>query len=67
MLGPLLLNIDLIDLFLECENNNITSYADDTSPYSCAQDLSTVTSEFKELLKKFNWCKNNNMKDNHGK
>ena len=57
----------MIDLFLECENNNITSYADDTSPYSCAQDLSTVTSEFKELLKKFNWCKNNNMKDNHGK
>ena len=32
MLGPLLFNIDLIDLFLECEDDNISSYADDTTP-----------------------------------
>ena len=42
MLGPLLFNIDLTDLFLECEDDNITSYADDTTPYSCAQDISSV-------------------------
>ena len=36
VLGALLFNIDLIDLFLECEDDNISSYDDDTTPYSCA-------------------------------
>ena len=34
VLGPLLFNIDLIDLFYECEESNIASYANDTTPYS---------------------------------
>ena len=34
MLGPLLFNINLIDLFLECEDDNISSYADGTTPYT---------------------------------
>ena len=38
-LGPLLFNIDLIDLFYECEESNIASYADDATPYSCATQL----------------------------
>ena len=33
ILGPFLFNIDLIDLFSECEESNIASYADDTTPY----------------------------------
>ena len=37
ILGPLLFNIDLIDLFYECEESNITSYADDTTQYSSAR------------------------------
>ena len=37
ILGPLLFNIDLIDLFCECEKSNIASYADDTTLYSCAE------------------------------
>ena len=41
VLGPLLFNIDLIDLFLECKDN-INSYADDTTPYSCAEGMSSV-------------------------
>ena len=36
ILGPLLFNIDLVDLFHECEESNIASYADDTTSYSCA-------------------------------
>ena len=44
ILGPLLFNIDLIDLFYECEENNIASYADDTTPYSCARDTQKVIS-----------------------
>ena len=41
ILGPLLFNIDLIDLFYECEESNVVSYADDTIPYSCARDNQT--------------------------
>ena len=52
VLGPLLFNIDLIDLFLECEDDNISSYADDTTPYSCAQDISSVISELQRIAKK---------------
>ena len=49
ILGPLLFNIDLIDLFDECEESNIASYADDTIPYYCASDTQTVISELKSL------------------
>ena len=65
MIGLLLFNIDLTDLFLECENDNISSYADDTTPYSCAQDISSVISELQRIAKKkFDWCRNNHMKAN---
>ena len=53
ILGLLLFNIDLIDLFYECEKSNIVSYADDTTPYSCARDSQAVISELKSLL---NFC-----------
>ena len=53
VLGPLLFNIDLVDLFLECEDDSISSYADDTTPNSCAQNISSVISELQKLLKKF--------------
>ena len=52
VIGLLLFNIDLTDLFLECENDNISSYADDTTPYSCAQDISSVISELQRIAKK---------------
>ena len=34
ILGPLLSNIFLCDLFLEDKNNDFANYADDTTPYS---------------------------------
>ena len=52
VLGPLLFNIDLIDLLLECEDDNVSSYADDTTPYSCARDISSVISELQRIAKK---------------
>ena len=65
MLGSLLFNIDLTDLFLECEDDNIRSYADDTTSYFCAQDISSVISELQRIIKKFfDWCRNNHMKAN---
>ena len=45
ILGPLLFNIGLIDLFLLCENDDITSYGDDTTLYTCARDTPIVISE----------------------
>ena len=53
MLGLLLFDFDLIDFFLESEDDNITSYADDTTPYSCAQDIPSVISELQRITKKF--------------
>ena len=38
ILGALLFNNDLIDLFYEYEESNIASYADDTTPYPCRTD-----------------------------
>ena len=52
ILGPLLFNIDLIDLFFACEERNIASYADDNAPYSCARDTQTVISELKSTSNK---------------
>ena len=56
VLGPLLFNVDLIDLFYECEESDIASYADDTTPYSRARDTQTVISELKSISNKpFHW------------
>ena len=65
MLGPLLFNIDLTDLCLECEDDNISSHADDTTPYSCAQNISSVISELQRITKQIlDWFRNNYMKAN---
>ena len=53
ILGPLLFNIDLIDLFYESGERNIASYTDDTTPYSCAKDTQAVISEPKSLVNFF--------------
>ena len=50
ILGPLIFNIDLTNLLYDCEERNITRYAYDTTPYSCARDTQTVIFEFKIYL-----------------
>ena len=68
ILGPLLFNIDLIDLFYECEEINIASYTDDTTPCSCARDTQTVISELKSISNKpFYWFQYNHLQANPGK
>ena len=65
ILGPLLFNIDLIDLFFICENDDIASYADDTTPYTCARDTPTVISGLQSTSEKlFNWFEKNHLKAN---
>ena len=49
VLGPLFFNIDLNDLFYECEDTNIASYADDTIPYACGENIQAVISELQSL------------------
>ena len=65
MLCSLLFNIDLTDLFYECEESNIASYADGTIPYSCARDTQTVISELKSISSRlFQWFQYNHLKAN---
>ena len=45
ILGPILFNINMIDPFYECKDSNAGSYADDTTPYSCATDIHSVELE----------------------
>ena len=66
--GPLLFIIDLIDLFLKCEDDNFNSYADDTTLYYCAKDMSSVITELRRIAHKiFKWLENDHMKANPGK
>ena len=68
MLGLLLFIIDLIDLFFECEGDNISSYTDDATPYFCTRDISLVISELQRITKKFfDRYRNNHMKANSEK
>ena len=67
-LGPLLFNIDLTDLFYECEDSNIVNYADDTTPYACGENIRVVISELQSLaFRLFKWFENYHMKANPGK
>ena len=42
----------MIDLFCECEENDITNYADDITPYSCGTDIPIVISELQDISSK---------------
>ena len=68
VLGPLLFNIDIINLFYECEDSNVASYVDDTTPYSRATDILSLPLEVQaSATKLFRWFKNNHLKANPGK
>ena len=65
ILRPLVFSIDLIDLFFICENDDIASYAGDTTPYTCTRDTPTVISELQSTSEKlFNWFEKNHLKAN---
>ena len=58
----------MIDLFYECEDSNVASYADDTTSYSCATDIPSVALELQTSAAKLFRCfKNNHLKANPGK
>ena len=66
--GTLLFNIDLINLNLQCDDDNNNSYANKTSPYSWAEDKSSVITELQKIdQKNFRWYEDNQMKANSEK
>ena len=68
ILGPLLFNIFLCDLFLEHENCCYVNYADDTTPYIVANNTAEVLEKLTNLTQRlFTWFAKNKMKANHGK
>ena len=68
VLGPLLFNIDMINLFYEFEDWHSASYADDTTLCSCATEIPSVALELQASTTiHFRWFKNNHLKANPGK
>ena len=63
IIGPLLFNIFLCDLFLENEISYFANYADDTTPYSVGSTTTGVLENLPGITKKlFAWFANNQMK-----
>ena len=56
VLGPLLFNLFLCDLFLFVEEVDIMSYADDNTPYVCSENVDVTLEKLEEVGKVlFEW------------
>ena len=65
ILGPLLFNIFLSDLFLIVKDVNMASYADDNTLYDSCDTIEEVISSLQSSSKKlFQWLSDNQMKGN---
>ena len=68
ILGPLLFNIDLCDLFFEGYSCDFANYADDTTPYECGPTLNEVMNNLEIATEKMlEWFSFNNLKANASK
>ena len=68
ILGPLLFNIFLCDLFVHLKDIDFASYADDNTPYTEHESIGQVISRLEETAKSlFKWFSDNQMKANPGK
>ena len=68
ILGPLLLNINMCDMFPQKYECDIVSYADDNTPHTYDSDLYTVLSKLKNCTDSlFTWFKENHIKPNGDK
>ena len=68
ILGSILFNIFLSDLFLVISNTNFSSYADDNTIYDSGNIIDDVISSLKESAEKlFQWFSHNQMKGNTAK
>ena len=68
ILGPILFNIFINDLFFFITKSEVCNFADDNILYSCNKNLEHVFSNLKyDLRNVLNWFKINSMKANPGK
>ena len=68
VLGPLLLNIYLNDLFLFLEETEVCNDANDTTIYTCSPNVENVVAKLeKDALAITEWLPNNRMKLNEDK
>ena len=68
ILGPLLFNIFLIDLFFIIEDNDIASYTDDNTPYVIADNIDEVIKSLEEASEiLFKWFNDNLVRINADK
>ena len=68
ILGPLLFNVFLCDLFLFIPNTNLVSYANDNTPFAMGSSELEVVTKIKSVpLRLSLWFQNNYMKVNPAK
>ena len=68
ILGPLLFNIFLCDMFFELSQTDFASYADDNTPYAEADNIDEVITILEnDTVQLFKWFSDNQMKANKGK
>ena len=68
ILGPLLFNIYISDFFLFLDDNNVASYADDTTPYAIKENSLQVLNNIKNKARcVFNWFSANYFQANSKK
>ena len=64
ILGPLLFNAYICDLFYDIDDPDFASFADDNTPYSCLSDMISVLGQLKGGIDKiFDWFKKNFLKE----
>ena len=65
ILGPLLFNIFLADLFFVVKDIYIASYPDDSTPFIVENNIDNVIASLEQVSDAlFNWFKNNRLKNN---
>ena len=68
ILGPLLFNIFLCDLFYMMSDNDSASYADDNRPYVSSDTIDEVIKRLENVsIKSFKWFAYSQMKANQNK
>ena len=68
VLGPLLFNTGLSDLFFENYSCVFSNFADDTTPYECGHSFNEVINNLETTKEKvFEWFSFNNLKANNSK